>query len=236
MAAATASIAPGNQERSGIGAPRRRIGVALCASAAFHLWLNSALPGAWPARVPPAPSAGTLTARIQNREMARPETMPLEGMPLSSADGPERGASSKAPHRDGVRGGGLPARARMAARPGEPGTLLPPVADTTWYTAQDLDAYPRADAAIRLGTPADVANGDAPARLLLWLRVDEQGAVVEVSAGEPGTPSRWVELARAGLAAVRFTPARKDDRPVRSRLLLSVNFFPAGQPGPGSNE
>jgi len=64
-------------------------------------------------------------------------------------------------------------------------------------------------------------------RLTLWLRIDEQGEVVEVSAGEPGIPAGWVDAARASLAAIRFAPARKDERAVRSRLLLSVSFATA---------
>ena len=48
-----------------------------------------------------------------------------------------------------------------------------------------------------------------------------------MSAGEPGVPAAWVDAARASLAAVRFTPARKDERAVRSRLLLGLHFAPA---------
>ena len=51
---------------------------------------------------------------------------------------------------------------------------------------------------------------------------------VEVSAGEPGIPAGWLDAARASLGAMRFAPARKDERAVRSRLLLSVSF-PAGE-------
>ena len=36
--------------------------------------------------------------------------------------------------------------------------------------------------------------------------------------------AEWVDAARASFFAMRFTPARKDDRAVRSRLLLSVSF------------
>lgn len=107
---------------------------------------------------------------------------------------------------------------------------VPPAADTTWYTALELDSYPRASMPIRIGPVAPVATGDVPAQRLLWLRIDEHGAVVEVSAGEPGIPARWMELARAGIAGIHFTPARKDDRVVKSRLLLSVNFAAEAEP------
>lgn len=116
------------------------------------------------------------------------------------------------------------------ARGTEPGGRVPPAPDSTWYTAQELDSYPRASTPIKIGPAARTATGGRLERLLLWLRIDEYGAVVDVSAGEPGIPARWVDLARAGLATVQFTPARKDDRAVKSRLLLSVNFAAAGDP------
>ena len=100
---------------------------------------------------------------------------------------------------------------------------VPAVADATWYTAQDLDAYPRSDVPVTIERAAFASAGETPVRLLLWLRIDERGVVVRVSAGEPGMSSRSVELARRSLAGTRFTPARKDGRAVRSRLLLSVN-------------
>lgn len=107
---------------------------------------------------------------------------------------------------------------------------MPPAPDSTWYTAQELDSYPRAGTPIMIGPAARTATGGKLEHLLLWLRIDEYGAVVDVSAGEPGIPARWVDLARAGLATIQFTPARKDDRAVRSRLLLRVSFADAGEP------
>ena len=65
--------------------------------------------------------------------------------------------------------------------------------------------------------------------MLLWLRIDEHGQVVDVSAGEPGVPGGWVEAARASLAAVPFTPARKDERAVKSRIQVSLSFLPNRQ-------
>ncbi len=103
---------------------------------------------------------------------------------------------------------------------------LPAAADATWYAAQDIDVYPRPEAPLRFTQPHGV--GEAVVRLTLWLRIDERGEVVEVSAGEPGIPAGWVDAARANLAGIRFTPARKDERAVKSRLLLSVSFAAAG--------
>ncbi len=102
--------------------------------------------------------------------------------------------------------------------------MLPQPIDSTWYAAHELDSYPQALAPIKLDYSGLGGSGNARARLLLWLRIDEHGQVVEVSAGEAAVPGRWVEAARATLTTVRFTPARKDERAVKSRVLLSINF------------
>ncbi len=110
-------------------------------------------------------------------------------------------------------------------RPTSHSSQFPTPVDANWYTAQDIDVYPRATTPLRFASPQ--GTGDAVVRMLLWLRIDEHGQVAEVSAGEPGIPAAWVDAARASLTAVRFTPARKDERAVRSRLLLSLRFAPA---------
>jgi hypothetical protein len=101
---------------------------------------------------------------------------------------------------------------------------LPQPLDNTWYAAHDLDSYPQALTPIRLAYAGSGATGSAGGRLLLWLRIDEYGQVVEVKAGEPAMPGDLVEAARASLAAIRFAPARKDERAVKSVVLLSVSL------------
>jgi hypothetical protein len=104
----------------------------------------------------------------------------------------------------------------------EPTTpIVPRPVDLTWYGAHELDAYPRALTPLRFDAPAVASPG---ARLLLWLRIDEHGQVVDVRAGEPGVPGELVEAARASLAATRFTPARKDERAVKSRIQVGIAY------------
>jgi len=110
----------------------------------------------------------------------------------------------------------------MRAREPSVRTLPRPV-DPAWYAAHELDSYPRALAPIRLDHPGAAGDGNAGARLLLWLRIDEFGQVVDVRPGESGLPVAVLDAARASLTAIPFTPGRKDDRPVKSRVLLSVS-------------
>jgi hypothetical protein len=210
------------------GASRRRLGVALCASAAFHIWLSAAVPGARPARTPTARPLASITALLHSPRPVSSEPVPESGAAPSRAEVHDRGDDPGAPQPTQQEERAMPAApsASPGARDAGHARAVPAVADATWYTAQDLDAYPRSDAPLTIDRAAFAAAGEAPARLLLWLRIDERGVVVHVSAGEPGMPSRWVDLARRSLAGTRFTPGRKDGRAVRSRLLLSVN--PAG--------
>jgi len=158
----------------------------------------------------PAGEPRILPARDEGAEASRHAARAAH----TEAGAPVRAAKSKPPPED--------ARASLNS------PRLPAAPDATWYTAQDIDIYPRAAVPLRLVPPEGSAGAGAGARLLLWLRIDERGEIVEVSAGEPGIPAAWLDAARKSLAAIRFTPARKDDQPVRSRLLLGVSFAPAG--------
>lgn len=199
-----------------------RLGLALCASAVAHAWLLAALPhGAQ--HLPPAV---TVPARLELREMAA-ELALVSGIleSLGKADAPAPVSEERTRTKP----------ARPAARKANPApaeerstVALPQAADLSWYGAHELDSYPRALAPLHLDHRVAGAGG-AGARLLLWLRIDELGRIVEVTAGEAGVPGELLDAARASLAAVRFTPARKDERAVRSRVLLAIELAHANE-------
>ena len=99
---------------------------------------------------------------------------------------------------------------------------LPAVVDSTYYTARDLDVYPRPVAPLELDRVADGIA--APGRIAVILQIDEQGTVSNVVFTGMVAPDELKERLRTVLAATRFLPARKDGRAVRSRLTLSVDF------------
>jgi hypothetical protein len=219
----------------GPSAARWRIGLALCASALTHAWLLTFLPPTQQRQLRPS---FTINARIEAGEMA-PESIFHGESPKPTAKAHELGELRRAPFldpgaapRQGKRSApAVPVIQRQkdstasAVPTPEPGArALPQPIDLTWFAAHELDSYPRALAPIKLDYPGLGETSNGGARLLLWLRIDEHGHVVEVSAGEAAVPGRWVEAARASLTTVRFTPARKDERAVKSRVLLSVNF------------
>jgi len=81
-------------------------------------------------------------------------------------------------------------------------------ADTRFYLARELDRYPEA---------LELRQAAAVTHVRVWVGIDQLGRVVDVVAADPGHP---VAAVRERLLAIRFVPARKDGRPVKSRVLM----------------
>ena len=97
---------------------------------------------------------------------------------------------------------------------------LPQAADPSYYTARDLDRFPRPLAPFRINRAA----GDGAGEVRLEILIDERGIVQDVTIASSTAQARVEEKLRAALAATRFLPAQKDGHAVRSRILLSVGF------------
>jgi len=180
-----------------------RMRVALAGSALLHLLCASTMDAE-------APSGGA-------RNQLRPIIVRLES-PWSP---PERPQPAVQEQRTSTRGARTeradPARAGPATPSVAPGTIVVPArADTTVYTARDLDSLPVPVLPLEISRlpPASTATA-----VRLELLIDEHGTVSEITiaGGVPGP-----EL-RAAIAATAFVPARKDGRAVKSRILLSLD-------------
>jgi len=99
---------------------------------------------------------------------------------------------------------------------------LPQAADPSYYTARDLDRYPRLLAPLRINRAA----GDGAGEIRLEILIDERGIVQDMNFAGSAAPARVEEELRAVLVATRFLPAQKDGRAVKSRVMLSVSFDP----------
>lgn len=107
---------------------------------------------------------------------------------------------------------------------------LPHIPDPTYYSARELDAYPRPLAPLGFDHPERSGRERTGGRILLEVLIDEHGAVREVTVVEAEPAGRFEEAARSALAAARFFPGMKHGRPVKSRLLVSVSFAAAREP------
>lgn len=99
---------------------------------------------------------------------------------------------------------------------------LPQTPDPTYYSARDLDTYPRPAVPLEL----DRFAADAGTSIKLILLIDEGGSVNEIKLVEPASQGPLQEAVRGVLAAARFIPGSKDGRAVKSRVLLDVIFRP----------
>lgn len=100
--------------------------------------------------------------------------------------------------------------------------ILPTTPDPIYYSARDLDFYPRPAAPLELDNVAR-GRGLVAAIFRFQLLIDESGRVDEISPIE-GEPQPFRDELRALLAAVRFHPGRKDGRAVKSQVTLSIDF------------
>lgn len=103
----------------------------------------------------------------------------------------------------------------------EPGFALP---DLVYYLAGELDVYPVPVSPISIAAFDSARAPGPPGRVRLWVSIDETGwpATVEVQDANPA--GLLDEAAIAALRMQRFSPARKDGRPVRSRVLIELEL------------
>jgi hypothetical protein len=99
---------------------------------------------------------------------------------------------------------------------------LPQPQDPTYYSSRSLDVFPASLTQWDLNAIRAAAQqaGNARATLL----IDEAGIVNEVVSVE-GAPHTGAEQAiRELFLAAKFSPARKDGRVVKSRVLVNLNY------------
>ena len=111
-----------------------------------------------------------------------------------------------------------------------PALELPVPLDTTWYTARQLDVYPQPLSMPQPVYPEPASANGVHGEVTLLVLVDEAGTVREVSVVEAQPEGYFEAAALAAYQDVRFEPARKDGRPVRSRVLIKVAFDPGSRP------
>lgn len=132
----------------------------------------------------------------------------------------------------------LPVPARLPVPPADsalPSVAMPLLSDPTWYTADQLDVYPRTLSAVRPAYPEQPAAQGIGGDVTLLVLVDERGSVEEASVVQAAPEGYFEAAALAAFRMVHFEPARKDGRSVRSRVLVRVSFDPAARDLPATS-
>ncbi len=208
----------------------RRIAFALVVSAIFHLLFATLLAPEAQRRVAQAGTAAPIIVRLD----LDTDSGVSAGSPRLDVEPPiARSRARQHTPRAPVPGNGQ--RTMPVGQETQPAqdvaataTLsLPQVPDPTYYSARELDVYPRPAAPLKLGYPAGAPRDGVAGRVRLSLLIDEHGVVNHIAIVEAEPPGYFEEEARAVLAATRFVPARKDGLPVKSRVLISLSFAPA---------
>jgi protein TonB len=160
-----------------------------------------------PAANEPQPRVTTLTPTektgVPVREEARPE-------PAATKAEPKRG-----PGQTAIEAASAPVAGLEIPLSGR---------DATYYPARQLDVYPQPLAPIKLDYPDRAAAQQLDGNLLLLLLIDEFGVVNEASVVEAQPEGYFEEAALSVFRATRFSPAQKQGRPVKSRVLLQVEY------------
>ncbi len=189
----------------------QRLFAFICASLALHaLILVSYSPGG------SGPRSHQGNAPVLHAELAPAPSDPASDV-VAGADRGASGIDATAAPSEG-------AGASSAAGAGPAGDGIP--IPEKWYTATELTilAQPLVMPALRY--PEELAGTGVSARVRVKVFVDELG-VVRKTEVEQSAPHRAFETAAmAAWEDVRFTPAIKDGRPVKSQKLLEFDFEP----------
>jgi protein TonB len=168
---------------------------------------------------PQAPAA--FTARLESVFM---ESVPATDYVTSNAEPAERARSAEIPQKSSASKLETKPRPRAQEPASEGGLEVPFARDPTYYPAKQLDVYPRPVTQIRLDYPASAVVAKVDGRLMVLLLIDEFGAVNDASVVESRPEGFFEEATLEVLRAARFTPAEKQGRPVKSRVLLQINY------------
>jgi protein TonB len=205
------------------GAPLR-LGAALALSVALHLSIiygvTVVAPGA-------AGEAAVIHARVTPAEpdpsvpaIVSPRGHRLQGLR------PVKRPPARAEHEEAEPVAAVEAPAAAAPATALPKVEMPLLADPTWYPAKQLDVYPQLLAPARPRYPEAAARDNLTGAVTLLLMVDETGLVRDADVAQADPPGYFEEEALAAFRDARFTPAARDGRPVRSRILVRVTFSP----------
>jgi outer membrane biosynthesis protein TonB len=182
---------------------------------------------------PPTPgqhSAPALVARIELRSdpAAAEQSEPSRSADLPEAQSePSQFASAEAAAQATAANSSRTQQVSQAARPqieeSRPAIEIAPLRDPTYYPIGQLDRLP-----ILLGT-ADACYPDgASGEVAFLLLIDDTGTVNEAAIVDAKPEGLFTAAAVESCRALKFTPARKDGRAVRSRVRFVVGPKPPG--------
>ena len=198
----------------GMRADRKRVAAALALSLLVHLVFAGLIRGGSGAVSQRASVQHYIHARLyEPAPPMLPETPPAarEVTPARSAPRPEGTSVYASPS------------ARRTPADRDPSLAAASAVDAKYYSARELDVYPAPLAPLVMnftGKAAAARNGYA----LLAIALDATGAVTEVQLLEAEPAGYFDDDAVKPVAATRFTPALKNGRAVKTRIVVRIDY------------
>lgn len=210
-----------------------RLGVAIVFSTLIHSWLVAGIKTEAGRRAVP-PSSGVISATLEpavpfNQSAVTVISPEVEPEPVAGRDPTTRAKTVAGRHpaaalqQPAVQPRSMSAAPEVPEAPAQ-GLALPPLPDPVYYPARQLDVYPALLEPINLPYPERAARDEVSGKVTVLLLIDERGMVNDVSVVEAEPAGYFEETTHAVFSETRFSPARKDGRPVRSRVLISVSY------------
>jgi protein TonB len=207
-----------------------RLILALLLSIGLHLALLLAIPAQPenPRGEAPTPIMATLERPPSIEDSPPAPTSESEAVVPAAAETPPAPAEETVAPRQQRPAEIESAAAQQPPKP-EPGEAprvleIPVIRDPTYYAVSLLDEYPRPLGSVEPRYPQQASRNGITGTVTLRLLIDETGTLNDVSVVAAKPEAIFDEAAMAAFRDMRFSPARKGGRAVRSRVHITVEF------------
>lgn len=200
----------------------RRLALAACASLLAHLWL------AWELPAGRAPGGSQPPLEVTLHPAAASSVLQWVTAESDAADAlhePDAAATPAASARTRARERPVREEGDGRGRTAE-GVVPPRPVDLTYYSARQLDHYPALLAPLAIRYPERALAHGRAGRAVVMVTIDAAGRVGDASVVEAEPAGFFEDAAREALSAAAFSPGRRNGVPVRSRVLIQVQFDP----------
>lgn len=103
-------------------------------------------------------------------------------------------------------------------------SVLPFGTAARYYLAHELDVRPQIRTRINPDYPRVASEQGISANLIIRIYIDETGRVEKVTTSGNEPPSLFAEAVSAAFMKASYTPGIKDGKPVKSLVLIEVDF------------
>jgi periplasmic protein TonB len=101
---------------------------------------------------------------------------------------------------------------------------IPAAVDLAYYSAREVDVLPRALGDIRPDYPPEADRRRQSGSVKLQIKLEADGRVSDIEVVEANPPGMFEDSALAAFRQARFSPAQRNGRPVRARVVIEVKY------------